>query len=675
MMNETTPSPVSSNHVVLVVDDNPVTRYSTARTLKAAGYAIREAGTGGEALAQADAGTMAVILDVHLPDMDGFEVCRELRARPDTARVPVIHLSAAYVRDTDKVRGLHSGADAYMTHPAEPALLVATVQALVRARTAEDAMRRSEARFKAIYEQAPSGICLIDALGRLAELNPAMQVLLKRDQAGVLGRSLIDFVPLDWVERVRTYLAASRNEIWRGEFPLRDADGGVVHMAWSLAPQVEPGLCLAIGTNISEQASLNRQREELLDREQAARATAERASRSKDEFIAVLSHELRTPLNAILNWVHVLQRTEAQATHAKGLEAIERNARVQTRLISDILDVSRLDLGKLRLELEKVDPVELVSASVTALGSAFRDKDVRVSLRLPATGPSTLADPARFQQIVWNLLTNSIKFSKTGGNVDVELQVTDRLLRLTVKDEGQGIRPDFLPYLFDRFTQSDSATNRYHGGLGLGLSIVKHLVELHGGTITASSPGVGQGATFEVEIPLNHAFPVDADTRPAALSEDTPGETAAATVPAELDGLTVLAVEDDVEAREVLGMILRERGAQVTMAGDYISGLNAMETLTPDVLVSDIGMPGKDGFALIDEIRRRERSRGAERTPAIALTAFAREQDREQALKAGFDAYFTKPLKPNELLAAILRLTEEARRQGGEVSHEHPLEH
>jgi PAS domain S-box-containing protein len=645
---------------MLVVDDNPATRYSTSRVLKAAGYVTTEASTGQDALTKVGEHTVAVILDVNLPDMDGFEVCRELRARPETARVPVIHLSATYIRDTDKIRGLHSGADAYMTHPAEPALLVATVQALVRARTAEDAMRRSETRFKAIYEQALSGICLIDEQGRLVEVNPAMQNLLKRDPTMVLGHLIADFVPDEWVGSITHFLEASRDAVWRGEFPLLDADGRIVHMSWSVAPNVEPGLSLAIGTNISDQVKLDRQREELLDREQAARVAAERTSRSKDEFIAVLSHELRTPLNAILNWVHVLQRADSPATQTRGLDAIERNARIQTRLISDILDVSRMDLGKLRLEEELVDPVELVTSSVSALGSAFREKAIRVTMRLPDAKVSTLADAARFQQIVWNLLTNSIKFSRQGGTVEVELKVIDAEVHITVRDEGQGIKPEFLPYLFDRFTQSDSATNRYHGGLGLGLSIVKHLVELHGGTITAHSEGTDLGACFHVVLPVRQAAPVDLDAvaDQSPVAEDTLLDTQPAVL-TELGGLTVLAVEDDNENREVLGMILRDRGAHVVLASDYASCLAAMDALVPDVLVSDIGMPGKDGYALIDEVRKRELAQGRGRTPAIALTAFAREQDREKALKAGFDAYFTKPLKPNELLAAILRLTDQ----------------
>ncbi|MCW7538062.1 response regulator [Aquabacterium sp. A7-Y] len=639
---------------VLVVDDNPATRYATSRVLQAAGFRPREAATGGEALTLADAGTAAVVLDVHLPDTDGFEVCRTLRNRPETARVPVIYLSAAYVRDHDKVRGLDSGADAYMTHPAEPALLVATVQALVRARRAEDGMRRSEARFRAIYDQALSGICLIDTTGCFVDVNPAMLAMLHRRHDEVVGRRVPDFAPPEWQARIAGYLDKSREGVWRGDFPLLDAEGRLVHLEWSLSAHVERGVSMAIASNISERVALAQQREQLLEREQAARAAAERVSRSKDEFIAVLSHELRTPLNAILGWVHVLKRAGAAADLPRGLEAIERNAKTQTRLISDILDMSRMDLGKLRLELETVDVEELVRSAVGALAASMRDKSLEVCITSSGTLAPVLADPARLQQVVWNLMTNAIKFSRAGGPIHVTLAQDGACLILSVRDEGQGIRPEFLPYLFDRFTQSDSASNRYHGGLGLGLSIVKHLVELHAGSVSATSEGEGRGATFTVRLPSAASVTSGRGVRPwpAQAPADAPDS---ALMSEDLSGLTVLAVEDDPDAREMLGVILGDRGARVVAATGYADALHRLQTLMADVLVSDIGMPGQDGYALIREVRRREQP-GGPRLPAIALTAFSRPQDRQTALAAGFDAHCAKPLRPHELIAAILRV-------------------
>ncbi len=538
----------------------------------------------------------------------------------------------------------------------------------MRVRTAEEGMRRSEARFRAIYDQAPNGICLVDTAGHFVEANPAMLHLLKREQSGVVGRRVVDFAPQEWVERISGYLDDSQQGAWRGEFPLLDADGEIVYLEWSLSAHVEPGVSMAIATNISERVALSRQREELLEREQAARASAERVSRSKDEFVAVLSHELRTPLNAILSWVHVLKQTEAIANLARGLDAIERNAKTQTRLISDILDVSRMDLGKLSLDLDTIDAAELVTSAVSALGGSAREKELDVTVDVASVMNPVVADAARLQQIVWNLMTNAIKFSSRSGRIYVGLLQDAGGLTLTVQDEGLGIKPDFLPHLFDRFTQSDSASNRYHGGLGLGLSIVKQLVELHGGTVTVHSAGPGQGATFVVTIPVRSS----ANLRLSSFDESGKASGSAAIerrerhkdgrndksiAAASLSGLNVLVVEDDTEAREMLTMILRDRDASVTGAQSYAEALQRLSEATPDVLISDIGLPGQDGYALIREVRRGE-APGAARLPAVALTAFARPEDRELALSAGFDAHSAKPMRPNELIAIIISLAE-----------------
>ncbi|MET0351079.1 MAG: response regulator [Rhizobacter sp.] len=635
-------------HELLVVDDNPATRYSTSRVLRAAGYTVREAGTGAEALRLADEHVAGVVLDVHLPDMNGFEVCKLLRERPATLRIPVIHLSAAYVGDTDKVRGLHSGADAYMTHPAEPALLVATLQALIRARTAEEGMRRSEARFRAIYHQASSGIALVDTEGRFVDCNPALLSLLGREIAEVTGAALADFVPADGRATLNAALVQARASTWRGDFPLRSGRGVDVPMEWTFSAHTEPGQLLAMATDISDRIELQRQREDLLEREQAARAAAERLNRSKDEFIAVLSHELRTPLNAIVSWVHVLKRLDADASMARGLDSIERNAHVQTRLVSDILDMSRMDLGKLQLFIEPVDVPELVRIAVNTLGASARDKSLDVVVEMDTVARHVNADASRLQQIVWNLLTNAIKFSNPGGRIRVAATQDGAALSLSVSDEGIGIRPEFAEQLFERFTQGDSGSNRTHGGLGLGLSIVKHLVELHGGDVTAFSEGPGRGSTFTVTIPAG----LEASGLIAAPGRPPEHDATART----LSTVDVLVVDDDPEAREMLTMILSERGARVTAAVSAADGLERLRAgATPNVLVSDVGMPGQDGYAFVRELRRRE-APGAH-LPAIALTAFARPQDRETALAAGFDEHCGKPLRPDLLVAAILRVT------------------
>ncbi|CAN7460869.1 response regulator [Pseudorhodoferax sp. LjRoot39] len=527
-----------SQHTVLVVDDSPATRYSTCRILHAAGFQTLEAVTGAEGLDRARAGGIsAVVLDVHLPDMDGFTVCRMLRELPETVVLPVLHLSATYIESSDKVAGLNSGADAYLEHPVEPPILVATLQALIRARIAEEQLRVSEQRYKQL----------------------------------------------------------------------------------------------------------------LLEREQAARANAERHSRTKDDFVAVLSHELRNPLNAILMNVHVLLRKPQAPDIAKGLDAIRRNAQTQARIISDILDVSRINSGKLTLQRETADPVALVRSSIDAMHQQLSSRELRLELDLRPTGPMLL-DPARFQQIFWNIFNNAIKFSHPGGTVRVGLTSDAGLLELTVTDHGKGIAPAFLDRVFEKFTQSEAPGKRASGGLGLGLSIVKHLAELHGGGVELSSPGLDAGTTARVWLPLQ---PGGADGSPTPDTQ--PGVLDDAAL-AGLSGRQVLVVEDDRDAAEMLGHILEDRGAQVRIAGDHDMGLAALQAQRPDLLLSDIGLPGKDGYALIRHWRAQEQDDGLTRLPAIALTAFGRPDDRAMALDAGFDAHVAKPFEPQLLLNTIRRL-------------------
>lgn len=639
-------------HTVLVVDDNPATRYSTGRIIRAAGFRTAEAGSGAEALDLVAQGVSAVVLDVHLPDTDGFKVCRAIRAQPATALLPVVHLSAAYIRDEDRVTGLNAGADGYLVHPVEPAVLVATLQALIRARTAEDELRRSEQRFRAIYDQAQSGIALLDEQGRFADVNPAMLRMLGRQPADLLGQPLAQFAPAPWQEFIRELLATRAQERgeWRGEFPLLRPEGAQVHLEWSISSHVEPGVRIAIAIDVSQRYELEQRRRDVLEREQAARQVAERHSRTKDDFIAVLSHELRTPLNAIVGWVHILQRRGMAPDAEKGLQAIERNAKTQARIISDILDVSRINSGKLRLAREWADPAELVVASIDALAAGINDRRLRVDTDIASAHQPAWLDPARFQQIVWNLMTNAMKFSPEGGRIVVRLRRRGDRLDLAVQDFGQGIPPEFLPHLFDRFTQSDAPGNRRHGGLGLGLSIVKHLVDLHGGQVHARSEGLGHGTLMEVALnvqPTGEGAFEPPETEGGPESE-LPGDAA-------LQGLDVLVVEDDCEASEMMTLVLSERGMAVRTAPDYAAALQAMQQAWPAVLVSDIGLPGRDGYELVRRVRQLERERGGGRLPVIALTAFGRPEDRQKALEAGFDVHLGKPIKPHQLLEAIAR--------------------
>ncbi|OWQ92215.1 hypothetical protein CDN99_07695 [Roseateles aquatilis] len=646
-----------SQHRLLIVNDDPIGRYTTVRLLGAAGFPTLEAGTGADALALADETVSAVVLDIHLPDIDGFELCRRLRAQASTFRLPVIHLTAAYLTDEDKVRGLDAGADAYLTHPVEPAVLVSTIQALVRTRAAEEAMRRSEAKFRAVYAQAPSGICLLKAGdGLVLDANPAMLALLGRQGESVVGRPLTDFVARPDLPVARDFVAALGGDGLHAEFPLLPPGGAPVQVEWTASPPIEPGVCVAMAADISQRQLIARQRQELLDRERSARGEAERLSRMKDDLIAVLSHELRTPLNAIMGWTHVLQRHSPPELLAKGLAAIDRNVSIQARMIADILDMSRLNIGKLPLAREQVAAGAVVRSAVAALQHTLDESGHRLDLDLHDEDVALLADSGRLQQVIWNLVGNAAKFSPRGSAIALGLRARDGGMAIEVRDQGQGIAPEFLPHVFDRFTQSDAASNRQHGGLGLGLAIVKSLVEAHGGWVEVRSDGPGRGTVIEFWLPGAEAAPVnvDTDTGPGGFSAFG-GLDGADGTSVTLAGLRVLVVDDDADAGAMLRLILGEQGIRVAVVQSADEALLALSTNGFDLLISDIGMPGRDGYELMREIRALEAP--GERLRAIALTAFSRDLDRQQALQAGFDAHLAKPLKPQLLIRLVEQIT------------------
>jgi PAS domain S-box-containing protein len=648
---------------ILVVDDNPASLYATSRVLRAAGFSVIEAATGGEALAHADGSPQLVVLDVNLPDMDGFQVCRELRANQRTARIPVIHLSATFVKDVDKVQGLDAGADGYLTHPVEPPVLIATVNAFLRARQAEDAMRRSEAKFKAVFEQALNGISLLSRDMVYLEANPAMCQVLGRRPGEVVGNPLWAFTPNAREEEVlgiRRALEATG--AWRGTFPLIASDGRRVELDWSISMHSLPGVYLAIVTDVTERKAIEAERERLLVSERAARAEAERANRLKDDFLATLSHELRTPLNSILGWSQVLKNGDTIAEDAaEAVDAIERNARVQTELINDLLDVSRITSGKLRLNLETIDPARTVDAALESVMPAANAKEIRLERALdPHAGPVSW-DPSRLQQVVWNLVNNSVKFTQKRGTIRVGLRRVESLVEIAVSDNGQGIRTEFLPHIFERFRQEDASSRRSHGGLGLGLAIVKHLVEMHGGTVTADSEGEGRGATFTVRLPVvavSEGAP-PSETPPPPVPRSDAGPRATPSAPADLTGVRVLVVDDDSDARTLIRRVLAAANAHVADVARVPDALQAAERFEPHVLVSDIGMPGEDGYDLIRQLRQRGYS--PEALPAIALTAFARQEDRQLALAAGYQRHLPKPVNANELLVTTAALALETR--------------
>lgn len=391
-------------------------------------------------------------------------------------------------------------------------------------------------------------------------------------------------------------------------------------------------------------------RERLLAAEQAARAEVEAANRAKDDFLAVVSHELRTPLQAMLGWVRALRSRQLDApTTARALEAVERNTWAQAQLIEDLLDVSRIVAGKLRVEPVTIPLVPVIEAAVDALRAAAEQKSIPLETVFDQPDVHVSGDAGRLQQVVWNLLSNAVKFTPEGGRVQVRLSGSDTHARITVADTGCGIPPEILPQLFERFRQGDSTRTRAHGGLGLGLAIVRHLVDLHGGTVEGQSPGDGWSAVFTVTLTRIAPHQVAAAA----------GESAAPTGPPPgsllLSGLRVLVVEDDADTRDLLQTMLGNEGAEVKMTGSVEEALRVMESFRADVLVSDISMPGEDGYALVRKVRAHEWRRGS-RVPALALTAHVRPEDAEQARLAGFDAHIGKPVDPTELVREIAGL-------------------
>ncbi|MBD1815287.1 ATP-binding protein [Microcoleus vaginatus DQ-U2] len=407
----------------------------------------------------------------------------------------------------------------------------------------------------------------------------------------------------------------------------------------------------------SQLEASNRTKDELLRREQIIRAEAEAANRAKDEFLSILSHELRTPLNAILGWSTMLrQKNLSEDKVARALETIERNAKSQAQLIEDILDVSRIITGKLRLRVGPVNLVPVIESAIESVQLAAEAKSIRLQSVLDSEAGPLLGDADRLQQVVWNLLSNAVKFTPKDGRVHILLQRVNSHVEITVSDTGAGISSDFLPFVFDRFSQHDSTTTRSYGGLGLGLAIVRQLVELHGGTVTVVSPGIGQGTTFTVKLPVMiiHLPP----SAPEPLNPLVEPNGRFQTSPT-LEGLQILVVEDEADALELLSTILEKYGADVMAVASVKEALTIIETATdrsPDVLVSDIGMPDEDGYSLIRKLRQVEAQRGG-RLPAIALTAYARNDDRQQSLLAGFQMHLTKPVDAAELVAVVASLT------------------
>ncbi|MFL5300609.1 MAG: ATP-binding protein [Anaeromyxobacteraceae bacterium] len=463
------------------------------------------------------------------------------------------------------------------------------------------------------------------------------------------GSALED--PLDWAVREDRVADLPRDSVLvarsGAEFPvegcaspIRDRRGRNVGV-------------VVVFRDVRDRHRLEAERAALLAREQDARAEAEQASRAKDEFIATLSHELRTPLNSVLGWARLLRIGKLDADGVRrAVEAIERGATTQAQIVDDILDVSRIVRGQLKLDVRPVDLVPIVEAALETVRPAASARDIEVASVLAPRAGQVAGDPGRLQQVLWNLLANAIKFTPAGGRVEVRLSALDGWVELSVRDTGTGIPAEFLPHVFERFRQADSSTTRAHGGLGLGLAIVRHLVEAHGGTVAAESAGQGQGSTFTVCLPV---AAVRSRPRTVEEAQPSPAPRALAAPPTGLDRLRILVVDDDRDTLEVMKQLLEEAGAEVMAAASAAEALSMLERQVPDVLVSDIGMPGQDGYSFIREVRRLAPERGG-KVPAAALTAFTQSEARQQVLLAGFQLYLPKPIDPAELTDAVARL-------------------
>jgi PAS domain S-box-containing protein len=522
-------------------------------------------------------------------------------------------------------------------------------------------LRDSETRARTILDTTVDGIITIDERGTIESFNPAAVRIFGWAPEDVVGQNVRMLMPEPYHGEHDDYLAnylrtGDRKVIGIGRVVAgRRKDGSTFPMDLAVS-ELQLGtrrMFTGIVRDISERKRAEEERERLLAAAEDSRARAEAANRAKDQFLATVSHELRTPLSPILMWSHMLQAGQLDPEKARqAVDAIVRNVNTQAQLIDDLLDVSRIVSGKLRMDVRPVELVPPIEAAVESVRPAADGKQVNLHVILDPRAGLVSGDPQRVQQIVWNLLSNAIKFTPKGGHVHVRLERVNSHVELSVADTGQGIDSALLPHLFERFWQAETGTTRQQGGLGLGLAIVRHLTELHGGTVSAESPGVGHGAVFRVVLPLMATTSATTDPgrrHPAASDETRRPELA------QLDGVRVLLVDDEVDCNEALQELLAARGAEVRVAGSAAQALEMLDRWRPEVLVSDIGMPGEDGYALIRHVRARRREDGRD-IPGVALTAYASVDDRVKILTAGFQMHVVKPVDPAELIAVVAML-------------------
>jgi PAS domain S-box-containing protein len=686
---------------VLLVDDHPENLLALEAILSPLEQNLVKAHSGQEALRCLLNQDFAVILlDVQMPDMDGFETAALIRQRVRSQHTPIIFLTAFSSSDKLMSKGYSLGAVDYLLKPLEPEILISKVTVFVdlfkktaeiRRQAAQLAamnaeLKTSEERFRSLSACSPVGIFLTDTQGHCTYSNPRCQA--------ICGFTFEESLGVGWLKSIHPedrqivftewsgYMREGREYSHEFRFQTQEENTRWVHISSSPMVSDTGELLGHVGTveDITERKQAEEARANFI-REQEARRQAEAANRMKDEFLATLSHELRTPLNSMLGWAKLLRsRKFDETTTARALETIERNAKMQAQLIEDILDVSRIIRGKLHLNLRPVNLVRIIESAMDGVRPSAEAKGIDFSFVISAREPSNVSkrqkaaksaesgksensknqhpkflvygDSDRLHQIVFNLLTNAIKFTPEEGKVEVQLKRDRTYAQVTVTDTGLGISTEFLPYIFDRFRQADSTTTRSHGGLGLGLAIVRHLVELHQGSVHADSPGEGLGATFTIKLPLANESSKTSDIE----SKPIPEAGAIATIP-RLEKLQILVVDDDADTLDYLLTVLEQYGAKVTAVSSAREAMSAIQRFKPDVLVSDIGMPEEDGYALIRKIRALEAEQGG-RIPALALTAYARGEERLRAISAGFQMHMAKPVEPVELISVVAKLVE-----------------
>jgi PAS domain S-box-containing protein len=622
---------------VLNVNDDEANRYMVTRILEQAGYSVVEADSGMEALMLARRRPQLIVLDVKLPDISGLEVCKRLKAQADLRTIPVLQTSATFISAERKVEGLDSGADAYLAQPIEPPELVATVRSLLRTQQVERELADASEEWRRTFDAIADGVAILDKNGVTVRCNAAMSQLAGRPQESLAGAIAATLIPQDGTtttevvagavqKRQRTVSELSvRDRLFRiVADPILDGDGDVERIVLIVAD-----------------ITAHRQLEE--DHRQRAQQLAE-LDRRKDEFLGMLAHELRNPLNAIAAANSLMDRVGAQDARNQRLRnTIRRQTRHLARQVDDLLEVSRVTRGKLRLQAEPNDLVAVLRAAVDNSRPTVEARNQHLEVALPSEPLPMQADALRLEQVFVNLVQNASKYSEPGSSI----QVTCRRIVdaggpracVEISDEGVGIPADKLESVFDLFFQVDQSLARSLGGLGLGLTIARRLVDLHGGTIRASSRGPGQGSTFSVELPLS----MDAILVPEP-SPDTGDTDLITDVP-----LTVLLIEDNRDARETLHAWLEDVGHRVLVSDNGLDGLDLARTVRPDVALVDIGLPGIDGYQVARTLRDE-----SPKTFLVAITGYGRPEDSARAREAGFDIHLVKPIQP-ERLAQVLR--------------------